>query len=232
LQEYAVATNTPTVDKLIALARGEVGYHEGRSGGHWNNKEKYSPQIPGLEWVSAGGYAWCAVFVYWVAFKGGVGSLFCKTADCDTAGRFFKSQGRWSEYPAVGAQVFFGTPSDLNHTGFVVAFNDNTVTTVEGNTNSDGSREGDGVYLKVHPRTSSRIVGYGYPKYAEGIVSADPRFASEAPKSTPPASPSTAQKIKDAIKDLRASKKDLQAAQKPGAVAKVKKLIDTLRRDR
>ena len=84
--------------------------------------------------------------------------------------------GRWSEYPAIGAQIFYGKPSDLVHTGIVVAYGPTTVTTVEGNTNDNGSPEGDGVYLKTHPRSTDYIVGYGYPRYPEGIQSADPAW--------------------------------------------------------
>jgi GH25 family lysozyme M1 (1,4-beta-N-acetylmuramidase) len=167
--------------RVIALARLEVGTHEGRSGGHWNNIQKYA-KIAG----HANGFAWCATFVYAMAKLAGAASLFPNTAGCDQGADWFKKAGRWSEYPAVGAQVFFGVPRDLSHTGIVIDFNEETITTIEGNTNTSGSREGDGVYLKTHLRREARVVGYGYPKYAGGIVSADPAWAKPAPKPAPP----------------------------------------------
>jgi hypothetical protein len=164
-----------TAAKIIEVAKAEAGYHEGRSNGHWNNHQRYSPAVPGLEWSQ--GQAWCATFVSWVAMKAGDADLFPRTASCDVAGEWFKKKGRWSEYPAIGAQVFFGSSSDLNHTGIVYKYDDDFIYTVEGNTNDSGSREGDGVYLKKRPRRASNVVGYGYPDYAEGIVSADPKYA-------------------------------------------------------
>ncbi len=172
-------TRTPTADRVIAAARAEIGYREGRSNGHWNNDQKFSKQVPGLEWSDD--QPWCATFVAWCAMKAKVSDLFPRTASCDAGGQWFKDRGRWSTYPAVGAQVFFGTPSDLSHTGIVVSYTDTEIVTIEGNTNSSGSREGDGVYRKTHLRRSSRVVGYGYPRYPEGILSADPAYSEAAP---------------------------------------------------
>lgn len=172
--------------KIIDIAKAELGYHEGRSpDGDWNNRQKYSPAVPGLEWSQ--GQAWCATFVSWLALKAGHAGLYPRTASCDQAGAWFKSRRRWSEYPAVGAQVFYGTPSDLNHTGLVIAFDADTITTIEGNTNTIGSRQGDGVYQLVHQRRSPRIVGYGYPAFPEGIDSADPAWAHSRPAAPKPA---------------------------------------------
>src|SRR5690606_18996251 len=119
------------------------------------------------------GYPWCAVFVAWCAEKAGIASLYPKTAGCLTAVNWFRNQGRFSFYPAVGAQVFFGSGGGT-HTGLVIAYDADTITTVEGNTNANGSAEGDGVYLKTRQRRDAYVYGYGLPKFAEGIVTADP----------------------------------------------------------
>ncbi len=162
----------PVIEKVIDVASAEVGVREGYSNGHHDNRVKYAGQVPGLEW--ANGQPWCAVFVSWVALKAGVAELYPRTASCDVGGQWFKARGRWSEYPAVGAQVFYGTPSDLNHTGVVVGFDDTYITTVEGNTNDDGGREGDGVYRKVRRRRDSNVVGYGHPKFPPVAVVVPP----------------------------------------------------------
>ncbi|QUI30694.1 peptidoglycan-binding protein [Streptomyces alfalfae] len=159
--------------KVISIAKGEVGYHEGKSGGHWNNKQKYSGEVPGLEWSDY--QAWCATFVSWVALKAGVSSLFPRTASCATGVSWFRKRGRFSAYPAIGAQVFYG-PGGGTHTGIVYAYDDNYIWTYEGNTNGNGSAEGDGTYAKKRPRKSAYVYGYGYPDYAEGIVCADPAW--------------------------------------------------------
>lgn len=174
-----------TAAAVVAAARSQVGYHEGRSGGHWNNREKYAAQVAGLEWANY--QPWCATFVAWCFTKAGAIGLVPKvSASCDISASGWKHAGRWSEYPAIGAQVFYGTPRDLVHTGLVVAFDDDTITTVEGNTNDNGSREGDGVYVKRRRRRDAYVVGYGYPEYPEGIVSADPRYRHKRkPKAQP-----------------------------------------------
>lgn len=158
--------------KIIDLAAGEVGYHEGRSGSNWNNHQKYSPAVPGLEWSQ--NQAWCATFMSWLALKSGLAALYPRTASCDVAGNWFKQRGRWSEYPAVGAQAFFGTKRDLSHTGLVVDYDETYVYTIEGNTNTSGSRQGDGVYKQKRRRRDANVVGYGYPKFTAGIKTADP----------------------------------------------------------
>ncbi|MGW1405015.1 CHAP domain-containing protein [Streptomyces sp. NPDC002403] len=178
---------TPIADKVITTARAEIGYREGKTNGHWNNKTKYGPAVPGLEW--ADWQAWCATFVSWVAMTAGAASLFPRTASCATGAQWFKDRKRWSEYPAIGAQVFYGRGGG-SHTGIVVSYTADTITTVEGNTNTSGSAEGDGVYLKTRKRRDTYVYGYGYPDYPEGIRSADPAWADKAPKPTAPSKPS------------------------------------------
>ena len=174
-----------TADKITQTARAEIGYHEGRDkNGNWTNHEKYAPQVPGLEWAQ--GQPWCGVFVAWVARRAGVADLYppaSVAASCDAAGAWWKKQGRWSAYPAIGAQVFFGSPSDLTHTGIVTRYDDTWVWSVEGNTNQNGSAQGDGVYENKRARRSDHVVGYGVPRFPDGIVSADPTYAGERPGS-------------------------------------------------
>lgn len=203
---------TAQIDNLIAIAKAEVGYHEGRSAsGSWNNQEKYAGAVPGLEW--ANGQAWCATFVSWCAMKAGVGDLFPSTASTDTGASWFKSKGQWSEVPSVGAQVFYGSNGDMNHTGLVYDFDDTYIYTVEGNTNSNGSREGDGVYLKKRARRDSYVQGYGHPAFApEKPV--EPRVEPAKPRPTP----KSIQKIRDLltaqIKDKPKNQKRVQKLRK------------------
>lgn len=164
-------------NRVVRIAKSEIGYHEGRTGNHWNNEEKYAGKIPGLEWANF--QAWCATFVSWVAMTANVANYYPRTASCDVAAGWFKMRDQWSEYPAVGAQVFYGTPNDLVHTGIVTDFDDEFIYTVEGNTNNNGSREGDGVYAKKRPRYDNWVVGYGYPKFKRPLRSADPVYNDE-----------------------------------------------------
>ncbi|MEU5149744.1 CHAP domain-containing protein [Streptomyces yangpuensis] len=170
---------------VIAVARAEVGYREGYSNGHWNNRQKYSPAVPGLEWSDW--QAWCATFVSWCAMQAGAADLYPRTASCLTGVAWFKARGRFSEYPAIGAQVFFGSGGGT-HTGLVYDYDETYIYTIEGNTNDSGSAEGNGVYLKKRGRRDTYTYGYGYPKFEGGIKSADPAYANQAPApAVPPA---------------------------------------------
>ncbi|MER6382102.1 LysM peptidoglycan-binding domain-containing protein [Streptomyces sp. NPDC001118] len=165
--------------ELIRIAKAEVGYKEGFSNGHWNNNEKYAYEVPGMAWVSDGGYPWCAVFTSWAALKSGNADLFPRTASCATGVDWFQSKGRFSWYPAIGAQVFYG-PNGGTHTGIVYAYDSAYIYTVEGNTNDNGSPEGNGVYLKQRARRDDNTYGYGLPQYAGGVTTADPNLKGKA----------------------------------------------------
>ncbi|MFD5308175.1 CHAP domain-containing protein [Streptomyces ardesiacus] len=193
--------------KIVSIAKGEVGYREGKTGSSYNNKQKYSGQVPGLEWSNF--QPWCATFVSWAAMKAGVESLYPRTASCLVGAAWFKKLGRWSEYPAVGAQVFYG-PNGGTHTGLVYDYDATYVYTVEGNTNDSGSAEGNGVYLKKRRRRDAYVYGYGYPKFSDGIKSADPKYAKEAPKA--PAKSKPASKPSVSLAHIKAARtKDMPA---------------------
>ncbi|MDR3080468.1 MAG: hypothetical protein LBV60_05990, partial [Streptomyces sp.] len=123
------------------------------------------------------------------------------------------SRSRFSEYPAVGAQVFFG-PGGGTHTGLVYAYDATYIYTIEGNTNTSGSAEGDGVYLKKRARRDSYVYGYGYPSFAAGIVSADPKWAAKTPTKTNSGSPAKTQlPVVDLSQLVTAARTDPGAAQ-------------------
>jgi hypothetical protein len=124
------------IAKIVSIAKGQVGYHEGRSNGHWNNIQKYAQQVPGLGWNNGG--PWCATFVSWCAMKADLGDYYPRTATVSVAMAWFKQSHQWSEYPAVGAQVIYGVNGD-SHTGLVYDYDSTYIYTVEGNTNTNGS---------------------------------------------------------------------------------------------
>lgn len=165
-----MATNSQ-VAQVIAVAKSQVGVREGYAEGGWNNITRYATEVPGLTWAQ--GDSWCAVFTSWVAMRAGVASLFPRTADCSTAVTWFNSRSRWSWYPALGAQVMYGS-SGQDHTGIVIAYDATFIWAVEANTNDNGSSEGDGVYIRRRRRSDANVYGYGLPAYAEGIYTADP----------------------------------------------------------
>lgn len=165
-----------TAAAVIATAAAELGYREGQNpDGTWNNQEKYVNDMPDLAWAQ--GQPWCAIFVCWVAQKNGLQSEFPRTASCGEGVSWWKNASRFSEYPAIGAQVFFG-PGGGEHTGIVESYDDSTVTVISGNDNDGNAPSGIGnaVTRSTHQRRDSYVYGYGYPAYDGGIVSDDPAW--------------------------------------------------------
>ena len=169
-------------NNVLAAARTQLGYREGRdASGNWDNIEKYAAQVPGLAW--ANGYPWCAVFMSWTllqakALKYLPGGATASVAHIRDAA---KAAHRFSEYPAIGAVAIFGINGD-EHTGIVESYTATTVTTIEGNTNTDGGAEGYEVARNTRDRAAVNVYGYAYPAYPDGIVSDDPAWAKAAPR--------------------------------------------------
>lgn len=178
-------------DKFVNLLKSQVGYHEGQdSSGHWDNIQKYSEQTPGLEWSD--GQPWCATFQCWGAHETGIESIWPMTASCSTAVSWWQEHGRWTQYPVLGGPFYMG-PEGADHTGTVWKYDADTIWTVEGNSNDNGSPEGDGVYLHQRPRRGPNSpYGYGVPAYAEGTVSADPHLGGTVAASVTDGTPTPA----------------------------------------
>jgi hypothetical protein len=99
------------------------------------------------------GDPWCASFVNFVlqmAYRGR--NPLPRTASCDVLLKFGRTKGWITAAPSTG-DVFLVVkgPSDAVHTGFVSHVHGETVGTIEGNTNSGGSREGWGVFARERP---------------------------------------------------------------------------------
>lgn len=165
-----------TAKKVIDLCATQVGYREGR-----NNWNKYAPIAGHTQSL-----AWCATFLV-AMFKQAGQELppGANTAGCWPNNQAFKRAGRFSYYPAVGSIFFIGSIGQV-HTGLVYAYDSTYVYTIEGNTNDDGSANGNGVYKRR--RTRASIFGYGYPNFSHAIVSADPKFQTPKAGDEPAAS--------------------------------------------
>jgi hypothetical protein len=165
-------------DSAIRIARSQAGYREGKTGNKYNNDQKFSDQLPGFTWSDK--QPWCATFVQWCLWQVGVAvPPGARSASCANSAAAYKKAGRWTEYPVIGGQVFYGKNGGT-HTGLVYDFDDTYVLAIEGNTNDDGSAEGDGVYLKKRLRRSDYVFGYGIPLYKNVLKSADPKWNGKA----------------------------------------------------
>lgn len=185
---------------VVATAIAEIGYQETPKG---SNKNKYASYIdknfPNFyNGAKNGSAAWCDIFVdYCVlvncADEAEAEYVLCQPkkscgAGCRFSYDYYKEKGRAGKEPRIGAQIFFGS-SKPTHTGIVIDLNNDSVFTVEGNSD-------DCVKKHSYKRNSSRIFGYGYPRYSEANTAPAPtqpaQPAQPAPTPTPAPAPAPA----------------------------------------
>lgn len=99
------------------------------------------------------GNPWCAAFVTWTFKQAKVDAIvsayspswFPNKSTIYTRG----SKGNKTPQKADVFGIYFSNKGRIAHVGFIDVWGDNSYCiTVEGNTNDEGSREGDGVYRK------------------------------------------------------------------------------------
>ena len=182
--------NTP--DKVINVAKAEVGYLEKKSNSSLDSKTanagsknytKYG------KWYGDNPDYWCAMFVCW-CFAQAYGSdakdmLYGGySAACETMRARFIKAGRYDKNPKVGDCIFFtGTRhSGANHIGIVYAVDGSKVYTIEGNTSGGSSviDNGGGVARKGYAKTHSRIMGYGHPDFDSASMVSKPSISETA----------------------------------------------------
>lgn len=112
------------------------------------------------------GEPWCASFVYYCGRKMlGEGWRLPKTRSCDVLLNACKGLGMLSTAPQSGGLFFvMRTPADATHVGFVdQVLPDGRFTTVEGNSNDKGHRDGDGVVANVRGTTGTTVYQFTAP---------------------------------------------------------------------
>lgn len=186
------------VEKVISIARNEVGYLEKRDNSQLdnmaanageNNFTKYARDMDKISGFYNGkkqGFPWCSVFVSWIFVQAyGVENakkLLCLpnnslAAGCVYAMNYFKSKGQLKSSPKIGDQIFFkNSLGVISHTGLVYAVDKSYVYTIEGNTSTTSGvvANGGGVCAKKYLLSYSRIAGYGRPVYDKTISASKP----------------------------------------------------------
>ena len=195
------------IQKVIALAESEIGYREKASNANLDDKTanagtanytKYArdlDKITGFYNGGKNGYAWCDVFFDWLFYKSFGAALamrmlyqpnYSAGAGCLYSAQYYKNNGKFTNVPAAGHQIFFSYKAgEVSHTGLVVAVDANNVYTIEGNTS-------DGVYKRTYNRNNGNIYGYGIPNYAlaDAAETVD-EPTTETPVTTTPSTPAT-----------------------------------------
>lgn len=154
-----------TAERLLALARGELGVTERPAG---SNKVKYNTAYYGRE-VSGSGYPWCCTFVWWLFQQAGAASLFFggrKTAYCPTLLTHHAKQMVWEDY-RPGDVIFFNFSGKASaaHVGICEKWDGENITTIDGNTGSGNEANGGAVLRRT--RHKKYIVGAYRPAYEE-----------------------------------------------------------------
>lgn len=168
-----------TVSKLLEIARAELGYKEKETNSQLDDKTanagdgnwtKYARDLHSAGYYQAAknGYAWCDMFVDWCFWKlAGEDKtkgewLECQTglygAGCEWSSDCYRRAGRFDKNPQPGDQIFFGKTDAEEHTGIVEKIENGKVYTIEGNASNMCKR-------CTYSLTSSKIVGYGHPRF-------------------------------------------------------------------
>lgn len=178
-----------TAKQVVATALAEIGYKETGT-----NITKYAAyfdkNFPNFYNTAKQGAEWCDLFFdYCVlvncADEAEAEYVLCQPkkscgAGCSFSYDYYKAKKCTGTEPKLGAQIFFGGKKPT-HTGIVVDFNNDSVFTVEGN--SDNA-----VKKHTYKRTSTKIFGYGYPRYSEEVKE-DPKPVEPAPAPAPEPTP-------------------------------------------
>lgn len=209
-----------SVDKVIKVATGEVGYleksktaykkdpsclDEKTRGAGKDNYTKYGRDMhkvyPAVMDFPA---YWCDAFVDWCFYKAyGIANakkLLGGNFDDYTVAscQLYKNKKALDTTPKKGAQVFFtrnGEVSGCHHTGIVYKVDDTYFYTIEGNTSGASGvvSNGGGVAKKKYSRTAYKgKVLFGHPKYdkAETNTSKPAGTKKQTPPKLASASPS------------------------------------------
>lgn len=144
-------------EKALDIAITQIGVEE--APGHKNTGKQVEQYLAA---VGLGpGFSWCMAFVYWCHMKAadamGVKILMAKTGGVLDQWRQRKDKYR-ALTPAPGDVFIMDFGKGTGHTGIVEKVEDDVIHTVEGNTNSDGSRDGYEVCRRI--RSRAKIMGY------------------------------------------------------------------------
>jgi len=172
-----LAPQSPSSDtlsgKVLVVAGTEVGVMEVPPGSNRGPKVDEYLKSVGLN-PGQGSYPWCAAFVYWCFLEASKALSVSNPAICTAGALDLWNQAgpkRFRRIPCAEASdnptlvrpamVFvLGTGPGHGHVGFVEKVTGTILTTIEGNTNDGGSREGIGVFRRVGRRIETINQGF------------------------------------------------------------------------
>jgi len=150
-----------TVEHWLATCRSELNYEEYPRG---SNRTKFAAEAG-----HANGYAWCVTYLVAMAKRSGL-HLPYYGAGAQQMADAFKHIGRYGTTPRVGAIGFKYHPElgRIAHAFTVESLlADHYTSGINGNSNTDGSREG---YKVCRVKRSPYRITYGYPVFTAPIT--------------------------------------------------------------
>jgi len=149
--------------KIISVAETQIGIQEDEA--HTNRGEAIKYQrAAGLG--DAGGYPWCQSFMVWCGREAyGKDSPIPRVGGVLECLRLAKDKGiPISNIPVIGSQFIIDEGGSRGHTGLVVAIDGDRLTTIEGNSNPQGGRDGYAVVLQTKRRIKDMkcFINYNY----------------------------------------------------------------------
>lgn len=137
---------------IVAIARSQIGIKEATGKNDGAEVEAYLATT-GLK----KGEPWCAAFLSWVFKEAGYEQPVTAWAPAlFPSVRLVKRP-----IPAIVFGIYFPSLKRIGHCGIIERVNGNFIIGIEGNTNLNGSREGNGVYRKLrHVKTIYRFADW------------------------------------------------------------------------
>lgn len=142
-------------DKILAIAKSQVGLQEIPKGSNWGEHVKKYLSSVGINFPAS----WCMAFVYWCYRE--------SARELNVINPLFKTGGVLSQWnktnvlkkrtvPERGDIFIMDFGGGLGHTGIVTKVEGPNIHTIEGNSNDEGSREGFEVCERVRPIKSMK----------------------------------------------------------------------------
>lgn len=157
----------PTLKELaLDIARGYIGQKETPAGSNAGEFVEGCLKLVGL----GKGFAWCMAFVFRVYHEAAtqlkVANPVPKTAgvmDCwrkaPAACKVLKKSATKYNVPA-GSQLIMDFGKGTGHTALVISIEGDTIHTIEGNTDANGSRTGGMVCQRTRSMKDTKVVGF------------------------------------------------------------------------
>jgi len=139
--------------KWIEIAESQLGVTEHPQGSNGGKEVDMYLKSVGL----GTGFSWCAAFVYWCVKQAGISTNLCKNAGVLNMWRGTNAKYKFNT-PKEGDIFIMDFGGGKGHTGFVLAVNGTSFTTIEGNSDAKGSRTGGSVCSNT--RSIHNCVGF------------------------------------------------------------------------